>query len=79
MHNITADGPKYRKPRLPFFSEELKSETSFGIMNFGVKHLLRERLDPDFITIQSMEKLLKCQERNILLTIPETTKPSNYG
>jgi hypothetical protein len=59
-------------PRLPNFSGEPKSETSFDVWKCEAKCLLREHLHPDLIIVQCMINSLKGQARNTLLTLPES-------
>jgi hypothetical protein len=65
----------YQRPLLPNFSGEPKSETSFDVWKFEVKCLLREHLYPYLIIVQCMRNSLKDQERNTLLTLPESATP----
>ena len=65
----------YQRPRLPNFSGEPKSETSFDVWKFEAKCLLREHLYPDLIIVQCMRNSLKGQARNTLLTLPESATP----
>jgi hypothetical protein len=65
----------YQRPRLPNFSGESKSETSFDVWKFEAKCLLRKHLYPDLIIVQCMRNSLKGQARNTLLTLPESATP----
>jgi hypothetical protein len=65
----------YQSPRLPNFSGEAKSETSFNVWKYEAKCLLREYLYPELIIVQCMRNSLKSQVRNTLLTLPESDSP----
>ncbi|CAC5391274.1 unnamed protein product [Mytilus coruscus] len=71
-HDVTGNIPTYQRPRLPIFSGDAKSETSFDVWKFEVKCLLRENLYPELIIVQCMRNSLKNQARNTLLTLPES-------
>ncbi|CAC5391265.1 unnamed protein product [Mytilus coruscus] len=74
-HDVTGNIPTYQRPRLPIFSGDAKSETSFDVWKFEVKCLLRENLYPELIIVQCMRNSLKNQARNSLLTLPESATP----
>ena len=73
--DIAGNTPPYQRPRLPNFSGEPKSETSFDVWKFEAKCLLREHLYPELIIVQCMRNSLKGQARNTLLTLPESATP----
>ena len=70
-----ASNSNWQRPRLPTFSGEEKSETTFDVWKYEVKCLIREKNFEDTVLIQSMRNSLKGSARNLLLTIPEVSSP----
>lgn len=67
-----------RVPQLPFFSgENQKGEVSFEVWKFELNCLIRECIYPNSLILQALRKSLKSKARDILLTLNETSTPSD--
>ena len=67
----------YQKPKLPIFSGEEKSETSFDIWNLEVKCVLREGNYTDSSVLQAIRGSLKGKARSLLLSLSEHATAEN--
>jgi hypothetical protein len=67
----------YQKPKLPIFSGEEKSETSFDVWNLEVKCVLREGNYTDSSVLQAIRGSLKGKARSLLLSLSEHATAEN--
>ena len=67
----------YQKPKLPLFSGEEKSETSFDVWKLEVKCVLREGNYTGSSVLQAIRGSLKGKARSLLLSLSEHATAKN--
>jgi hypothetical protein len=73
-HSLFCDASRcnaYQKPKLPIFSGEEKSETSFDVWKLEVKCVLREGDYTGSSVLQAIRGSLKGKARSLLLSLSE--------
>ena len=77
LFDYTSSCNAYQKPKLPIFSGEEKSETSFDVWKLEVKCVLREGNYTGSSVLQAIRGSLKGKARTLLLSLSEHTTAKN--